>query len=77
MSGLLERLSFDVLSVWAMLLGSALWRIPNLHETEQKQLRHRNELDARRLECDDAIRKAVDDFDKTQLNRADQTRSGL
>ncbi len=65
MPGLLERLSFDMLSVWVILLGIALWRVPTLHEAEQRKRRHRNELDARRLEHDDAIRKAVEDLDNT------------
>lgn len=70
--GFFERLSFDVLSVWTILLGRALWTVPTWRTAEQNRRRRRNELDARQQERDDALRKAVEDLDSKQPNRADQ-----
>lgn len=63
MPGFFERLGFDVLSVWTILLGAALMAIPGLRTTEVRKKQQRVAMRATQKQRDDAVRKAVENLD--------------
>lgn len=61
--GLFERLNSDILSVWVILLGIALWTAPGRRSTEETRRRRREERQAAARERETATRKAAQDLD--------------
>lgn len=61
--GLYQRLSFEVLSVWTILLGAVLYRVPGRGQREEKKRRQREQFRAAQQERDEAVRKAVENLE--------------
>lgn len=61
--GLFERLSFDILSVWVLLLGVALWTAPGRRDGEAKRQARREQRRKEERQRAAATRKATEDLD--------------